>query len=202
MHFDLLLSALPASGLPQSGAGVVVLAIVSILINLGVCFFGYKLFKVFVAIIGFLGGVCLGLAAAGQTSWPFWVDLVLVLVLGVILAVLALKVYKVGVFLFCGLLPGVLCTLLAGGIWVGLAAFLVFGVLGVLLTRFYIIAVSAVSSGLLAGQQLFALFPVDVPAAAIILGLVLAVAGFLFQWKTTRPEDDPKNGQAAPPAQG
>ena len=71
MHFDLLLSALPASGLPQSGAGVVVLTIVSILINLGVCFFGYKLFKVFVAIIGFLGGVCLGLAAAGQTSWPF-----------------------------------------------------------------------------------------------------------------------------------
>ena len=202
MHFDLLLSALPASGLPQSGAGVVVLTIVSILINLGVCFFGYKLFKVFVAIIGFLGGVCLGLAAAGQTSWPFWVDLVLVLVLGVILAVLALKVYKVGVFLFCGLLPGVLCTLLAGGIWVGLAAFLVFGVLGVLLTRFYIIAVSAVSSGLLAGQQLFALFPLDVPAAAIILGLVLAIAGFIFQWKTTKPEDGQHGGQAAPPAQG
>ena len=77
-----------------------------------------------------------------------------------------------------------------------------FGVLGVLLTRFYIIAVSAVSSGLLAGQQLFALFPLDVPAAAIILGLVLAIAGFIFQWKTTKPEDDQHGGQAAPPAQG
>ena len=202
MDFGVFLSAPLLPELAQSGVGVVVLSIVSILINLGVCFFGYRLFKVFVAVIGFLGGVCLGLAAAGQTAWPVWVDALLVLILGIILAVLALKVYKVGVFLFCGLLPGVLCTVLAGGIWVGLAAFLVFGVLGVLLTRFYIIAVSAVSSGLLAGQQLFALFPVDVPAAAIILGLVLAVAGFLFQWKTTRPEDDPKNGQSAPPAQG
>ena len=79
------------------------------------------------------------------------------------------------------------------GTWIGLIAFLVFGVLGVLLTRFYIIAVTSVSSGLLVGQQLLALISLSNAVAAAVVGLVLAMLGFVFQWKTTK-KVDPQTG--------
>ena len=191
MTLDIMLSAFPAA-LPQSGTAAVILTVVSILLNLAVCFFGFRLFKVLVTILGFLGGVCLGLAAMFQVDRPVWSKVLLALLPGILLAVLALKIYKVGVFLFCGLLPGVLLTVTLGT-WIGLIAFLVFGVLGVLLPRFYIIAVTSVSSGLLVGQQLLALISLSNAVAAAVVGLVLAVLGFVFQWKTTK-KVDPQTG--------
>ena len=76
-----------------------------------------------------------------------------------------------------------------------LSALLLTGVivLGVLLTRFYIIAVTSVSSGLLVGQQLLALISLSNAVAAAVVGLVLAMLGFVFQWKTTK-KVDPQTG--------
>ena len=49
MTLDIMLSAFPAA-LPQSGTAAVILTVVSILLNLAVCFFGFRLFKLLVTI--------------------------------------------------------------------------------------------------------------------------------------------------------
>ena len=69
MTLDIMLSAFPAA-LPQSGTAAVILSAVSILLNLAVCFFGFRLFKVLVTILGFLGGVCLGSVSYTHLTLP------------------------------------------------------------------------------------------------------------------------------------
>ena len=102
---------------------------------------------------------------------------------------LAFKVYRVGVFFLCGTIPGITVLLLALNLdygWVlALIAFVAFGILGVVLTRPYLIAITALGYGVAAGQIVLALLGVDNAVLAALAGLALAVLGFLFQWKTT-----------------
>ena len=111
-------------------------------------------------------------------------------------AFLAFKVYRVGVFFLCGMIPGVTVLLLTLNLdygWVlALIAFVAFGILGVVLTRPYLIAITALGYGVAAGQIALALLGVEQPLLAALAGLVLAALGFVFQWKTTG--EDPEQG--------
>ena len=111
-------------------------------------------------------------------------------------AFLAFKVYRVGVFFLCGMIPGVTVLLLTLNLdygWVlALIAFVVFGILGVVLTRPYLIAITALGYGVAAGQIALALLGVEQPLLAALAGLVLVALGFVFQWKTTG--EDPEQG--------
>lgn len=160
-----------------------VLAAFTAIISLMICFFGYKMFKLMVAIVGciagFIGGAILGLALGAEGF-----ALVTALAGAILLTFLAFKLYKIGVFLYCGFLPGVLFALLIDPV-VGIFAFLIFGVLGVILTRPYIIGVTSISSGFIAGNSILIVFNISNPGASILVGALIAVLGFMYQWKTT-----------------
>lgn len=169
------------TGLGLAGAVVV-------LVNLVNCFFGYRLFRIMVAVIGGMAGAAVGLTV-GLILDRHGLALLLMAGLAVLFAVLAFRVYQIGVFLYCGALPGVAAALFLGPLF-GVVAFVALGVLGVMLARPYLIGVSAVSSGLTAGSALLSMWGVASTAAAFGLGAVLAALGAVFQWRTTKKMPD------------
>ena len=192
------------SALAASDSAAVNVALLAL--ALAVCFFGYKLVKVWITVLGGLVGLVLSIPIGG---WLF--DLAgrpeggLGVALGVAaLAVcvagcvfLAFKVYRVGVFFLCGMIPGVTVLLLTLNLdygWVlALIAFVAFGILGEVLTRPYLIAITALGYGVAAGQIALALLGVEQPVLAALAGLVLAALGFVFQWKTTGDDSEQEN---------
>ena len=192
------------SALAASDSAAVNVALLAL--ALAVCFFGYKLVKVWIIVLGGLVGLALSIPIGG---WLF--DLagrpegalgtalgaaaLAVCVAGC--AFLAFKVYRVGVFFLCGMIPGVTVLLLTLNLdygWVlALIAFVAFGILGVVLTRPYLIAITALGYGVAAGQIALALLGVEQPVLAALAGLVLAALGFVFQWKTTGDDSEQEN---------
>ena len=183
----LLVSARESTGteLP-GGAGLAGVAV--LLVNLVNCFFGYRLFRFMVAVTGAMTGLAVG-AVVGLALDNHGLALGLMALLAVALAVAAFRIYQIGVFLFCGAIPAALAYFLWGGL-VALIVFVVMGVCGVIFSRPYLIAVSAIPSGLAAGSVAVAMAGVGGTVAAFALGAALAALGFAVQWKSTgkRPE--------------
>lgn len=141
----------------------------TILIALATCFFGYRLLKFWVSVAGALVfgalGACLGgwlggllNGGAALATALMWVLAILLAVLG---GILAFKLYKVGVFLYCfvcGFSVGALVAILLGApdkwwlvsLILGLAA----GVVGVLMTKHIVILSTSLSGGFSAGSAI------------------------------------------------
>lgn len=144
-------------------------SIVTILVALATCFFGYRLLKFWVSVAGALVfgalGACLGGWLGGLLNGGAALATVLMWVLAILLAVLggilAFKLYKVGVFLYCfvcGFSVGALVAMLLGApdkwwlvsLILGLAA----GVVGVLMTKHIVILSTSLSGGFSAGSAI------------------------------------------------
>lgn len=96
---------------------LIVGAIVSILIGIAFCFFGYRIFRILLAILGFLGGALAGVAAAQaimlaqETAGNPTLYLILGGVIGGIIgAVLLYFLYIVGIFLLGASLGAILAA--------------------------------------------------------------------------------------------
>lgn len=176
--------------------------VIALLYNLATCFFGYRMFKVMVAIIGGLIGFVIGLVIGVAADANSTVTLLIAAASCVLFAFLAFKLYKIGVFFYCGILGASLLTLITGSGTAGFIAFIVFGVLGVILTRPYIVGITAISGGLAAASALGGLLNMNSRPLVIVIGAVLAVLGILFQWKTTKDTDASSKGGGLPPKAG
>ena len=184
-----------------------------LLLSLAVCFFGYRLIKVWAAAVGALVGFLLSFPVGGMVQgWAGAVSDGLSAALGIgvmagcvlLCAFLSFKVYQLGVFLLCGLVPAVFILLVtwgsAGGQIMAAAAFVGCGVLGVLLTRPCLIALTSVGYGAAAGSLLLGLAGVDDLVLSALAGAVLAALGFLYQWRTTaRPKREGEDRQEQAP---
>ncbi|MBE0601087.1 MAG: DUF4203 domain-containing protein [Firmicutes bacterium] len=80
-----------------------VIAIVAIVIGLLMCFFGYRLFKAWLAVAGLFIGAYLGYYLGRQIGGDVW-PIVIALALGILLAVVAYWLYKLGAVLIGALL--------------------------------------------------------------------------------------------------
>lgn len=160
------------------------------------CFFGYRLIRLLVTVGGAALGAALFIAAKlhwlPQLDFPLWAAGVLGALL---IGALSCFIYKVGLFCYFALMGGSFAGYLTPlllidaqtGFWLSLAAGLVIGILGVILSRPYIICITGVSGGLSAGLCAFSLLAVSVPAfVPMLCGAVLAAVGILFQFKTTK----------------
>ncbi len=177
---------------------VMVFSIIGIVLALLQCFLGFKLIKFWIGLIGFIAGFGIGTAiAANIPDAAAFLPVVIGLAAGIILALLAYKLYLVGVFIYCGLLAYGAVKLLpfpdSGG-WKVLAAilavlaFILAGALAVKFSRPCIILITAVSgastaSGLM--QKVSDSLAAN-PGRASVIFLVLAVLGILIQFVTTR----------------
>ena len=118
------------------------------------CFFGYRLMKAFVAVIGFILGFAIVFVLVGKFyTQDAYIPTAVGILAGVCVALIALRLYLMGVFIFCG-------ALAAGAVSyipmiqdesqelikfvLSIVAFVVVGILAVKLSEFFIILVSAV----------------------------------------------------------
>lgn len=153
-----------------TGAGTLS-AVIAIALGLVVCFFGYRLFRIVLAIYGFVLGAVLGLLVAGLLGGSnTYVSLIAALVGGLIGAALMATLYKLGVFLVGAVAGAVLAGMIGANlssdlrvIAIVLAAVLL-GIVAVIFQRIVIILATAFSGSWVVAQA----------GAALIAGRTMA----------------------------
>lgn len=184
------------------GGVVAFCGILALLIGALQCFFGYRIFRVLVAIIGFVIGAVFG-ALIGALSGGGDAALLLGILFGALGAFIAYKVYKVGVFFSCfgaGLLVGIVIGIgmgsVSAAIGLGCLAGVTLGVMGVAFTKPYLIFCTALGGGMSMGVSLDAMLG----GGAIALGIVFTVAGVLVQYFYDKNHTQPAPASAGTPA--
>lgn len=178
---------------------VVAATVITLILSLLQCFFGYKMLRFWVALIGFVIGFAAGSGIiASIMEVPSRVLIVLVgITAGALLGILAFKLYVVGVFIYCGMMGAAVAALLpfkdnndtlqTAQLVLMIIVFIVSGVLAVIFQRYVIIIISAVAGGMHAAGALSALVPElaseKMKAAAAV---VLIILGIGIQMLTTR----------------
>jgi len=183
---DLILYAVLSDVFGEFGELVRAMAAIFAIIALAECFFGFKLFKIWIALCCFPLFGLLGWGIAFGVAEKVGVATFVGILAGIAGAFIAYRLFLVGVFLTCGFMGYILGYLLTNAHWPGILMGLVFGVLGVLFAKPVIIVSTAIPGGLLAGESLIVAFGGDSAAAALIIGLALAAAGLYVQWVTNR----------------
>lgn len=174
------------SYLAQSIAGGIAAILAAFFLVEG--FLGYKLFRVWIAITGFGVGFLIGVFVFEHQS--FWVGGSIVIGLGC--ALIAFFFYKVGVFFQAGIMVGGLVLVLTAGGHMNSGSFflpalvgILAGVLAVFFIRPFVILTTAIPGGLVGGALLPAVFGFANGTVMLLLGLVMAVACCVVQFKTT-----------------
>jgi len=184
------------------------------------CFFGYRLFKVILGILGFFWGAALG-AVVGALTGPLFV-LLFAIVGGVLGAVLFVLLFFVGIFVLgagLGLLVGMAISALGGvipAVFIALPLALVGGVLALIFQKLIIIlatafggawsVVSSVAAIALGAQAFDWLKTPDTlgswSAAVPVAWIALAVVGVIVQYRVTGKTVAPPTTPTAPQADG
>lgn len=179
-----------------------VLTIVGVVVGGLLCFFGYKLFRAMAAIIGFIVGGVIGAIIGGLTAGEGGAFAGL-LILGILGALLAYTLYRLGVFILCfggGAVIGLALAMLMGDsdAVLPLAAIvgLIAGIIGVILTKPVLIVSTSVGGGMSMGLALGGIL--ENTAAGTVLGVLLAIAGIFVQFYLEKK----KTGEEAPTAGG
>jgi hypothetical protein len=206
--------------LPQLGSGIVtVVTLVSIGLGLLNCFLGYRIFRFMLGVYGFVLGAIAGLVIAGLVTDPEGWGLVLpAFIGGVVGAGLMVLLYLVGVFVV-GAAAGVLLVSAVGaGLDVTMPpavviiVAVVLGIVALILQKVVIVVATALSGAwaavmgavsLIVGREvsLMDLFVrpaawqrAGLPLLAILLvWLVLAIAGAVVQFSTTKEKPVPSS---------
>lgn len=183
------------------GGRVVVAVLCLLFIAYGIlsCFYGYKIFKFITGVCGFIAGTVLGFVLALATGGPDASGLALIIpsiLVGVIGAFLAVKLYYIGVFLigafFGGLLGFALTAASDSGVqWpVILLLAIVAGILSVIIRKIMIILSTSVSGAQTISTAFYILiYAISGYEHAWInnyLWIVLAVIGFCYQYSSSK----------------
>lgn len=171
------------------------LGIVLLLWGLANAFFGYKIFKVVLAITGFFTGMLLLPAVVGlllffspDISEGSLIALMVLLGLagGVIGAVLAVLLYKVGVFFSVGMMGFIVFFVIVQQAEIALVLGIICGIAGVILDKYVIIVSTGLSGGSLMGAG-FGMITSNFGAFLIVIGLIFGICGIVFQvWMERR----------------
>jgi hypothetical protein len=119
--------------------------LVAILIGMVQCFFGYRLFKVAVAIIGFSLGAALAMAIISAISIEKIAVLLSGLLGGITGAVMVLTLYYVGIFAMGAALGGIAGSFagsaagLSSAMWLIIAAAVIAGILALIFQKYMVI---------------------------------------------------------------
>lgn len=164
--------------------------VIGLVISLIWCFFGFKAFKVYVGICGFLvGGIIGGLLAVKLYESIGFVAFLLILVGAILGAVLSYKLYKLGLF-FTGFLAmlvvfGLITYAISKNSTASIVVGIIFGIIGgiilMVLNKPAIIISTGVQYGLSAGVFLSCI--IAHTRLMGVLGIVIAVLGIRFQIK-------------------
>ena len=183
-----------------------IVIITALVIALLYVFFGYKLLRVYISLLGFLIGFALGIVICAVFDLSNTTAVIVIIcVCAVALAALGFWLYKAGLFvmILLSLFPIILSivseftTIQPVFMWIGSILFaLVLAILAIFFVRPVVIIVTAFSGGLsIANLVVNNLLPeiaqVNTTDGArifmLIIGGVIAVLGIYFQFVTTKP---------------
>ena len=183
-----------------------IVIITALVIALLYVFFGYKLLRVYISLLGFLIGFALGIVICAVFDLSNTTAVIVIIcVCAVALAALGFWLYKAGLFvmILLSLFPIILSvvseftTVEPVFMWIGSILFaLVLAILAMFFVRPVVIIVTAFSGGLsIANLIINSLLPeiaqVNTTDGArifmLIIGGVIAVLGIYFQFVTTKP---------------
>ena len=183
-----------------------IVIITALVIALLYVFFGYKLLRVYISLLGFLIGFALGIVICAVFDLSNTTAVIVIIcVCAVALAALGFWLYKAGLFvmILLSLFPIILSvvseftTVEPVFMWIGSILFaLVLAILAMFFVRPVVIIVTAFSGGLsIANLVVNNLLPeiaqVNTTDGArifmLIIGGVIAVLGIYFQFVTTKP---------------
>ena len=162
---------------------LLLIVIVFALLN---CFFGYALRKLWSVIPGFFLGAAAGYAAGTYTNQTTTITLALAVGTGLLTAIIAFVLYRIGLFLLiCGLVGFCLWHLvnpndITGYGLVALVAFVI-GLICVPFERISVILVTSICGALTTIRMAYFFKDLDLNMMFWIVSAILAAAGMLFQ---------------------
>ena len=173
-----------------------VFLIVSLIFGLFQCFFGFRFVKFWITVLGFTLGFAAGLGVSSLFIESQILRYAISLAAGMLIGFLSYKLYKVGVFIFIGLIGAII-----GGvvlyrteitanviIIVCVILFIICGILAVKFQKPIIIIVTSVSGATAAANALSSLVS-DIGSVSyypILVFLGFAAAGILLQFISNR----------------
>ena len=164
--------------------------IVTILIALVTCLFGFKLNKVLITLAGFAFGFYLGGVIAPQIIDFTVAPLVLSVILGILFAIISFKLYVAGVFILCGFSTFIACYTFIDieGVRevVGVVAGIIVGIMGAKFTKPIMIISTSFSGGFLLVDNILQLLNYNNAVVLVIFGLIVTVLAAKFQFNNNK----------------
>lgn len=177
--------------IPNLGEVIGMLGFFILIFGLVNTFFGYKLFNVVLAILGFLGGaaiggiMCLneGLSNNNGVAW--------ICIFGFIGATLAGIFHKLGVFVAVGIMSAIIVFIIVPNTEAALVIGAFCGIVGVFLEKYVVIIITALSGGSIAAMGCWF---IGIAKGENInvqgIGWLLGILGMAIQiWMTTRKKE-------------
>lgn len=183
---------------PNFSAFGIVGIVITMVIALLYCFFGYRFLKFFIALIGFMIGFGLGffigMKVSGNVQAVGWI---LAVIIGIALGVVSFFLYKAGIFIVTFFMIFFLVFTFTyerlPAPWppvVSLAAGLAAAILAVIFVRPMVIFTSGICGGFSFSMALISdLIKWDASYANIVIfvfGIALGILGMIFQFRTTK----------------
>jgi len=161
------------------------IAVAGIVLGALNCYLGYKIFKILLAIIGFIAGSVIGGFAVSYATGNTSMGVAVGLGIGIVIAILSVALSHIGVFIFVGFLSFATCYLLSSGdMTVSLVIGAVMGIIGAILTRHLIIISTAFSGGVSISRGICELTDIDNTSIYILLAAFFIITGLIVQYKT------------------
>lgn len=165
-------------------------AVMAVILGLLICFFGYRLLKLWVALMGCSLGFFAGFLGSRAFLDQIWVCIGIGLVMAVLLAWAAFRYHLAAVCLTCAALMFVVTyTLFRADVWwvyliCGLSA-VAAGFLGVIFAKPMLIVVTGLAGAFLSVNRVFFLAGLGEGVLWIVLSAGLAAAGIAVQFLVT-----------------
>jgi len=176
------------------------LVYVSIAIGLVSCFLGYKLLRVWMALMGFVIGMTVGYLASYKYFSNMVIPIIIGFLVGVILGFIAYRIYLLGVFLIALVTTlGFFGQLLAhynepDWMWLALTVILaiVAAILAIKFVKPVIIISTALNGATMVMMGIFKLLQEDAKHMVVMASLLLALLGIMVQFFTNKHTEHKK----------
>ena len=160
--------------------------IMALIIAIITCFFGYKLNKGLIAILGLILGFLLGINYLPNIIDNQTIVYIISAIIAIISGLISYKLYLVGIFFLCAVATYILCENigLTGNMQtiIGLTAGIIAGILGVKFTRPLMIISTSLSGGSVMVKTLFSLLNFQNNILIFIISLIFAILGMTYQF--------------------
>ncbi len=195
----------PTAGTVLTQERALAVIIIAVLTGVLYCFFGYKAMRFITTIMGLLFGLAVGAVVASLAKLARPVDILVIVGAGLLFALLGFFLYRIFMFLSVFFVVFLITMTMVAeysnldDLVIAIVA-LVVGVILAILAAVYlrpmIIVSTAISGGMVLSNELFENLihirwdPTIESIVRISVGLVLAVIGIIYQFRTTVPEED------------